>query len=104
MLACSSWVPGDGKVDQWRTLAKARAIENTYFVAAVSQAPPVSIGSSMLVDPFGRVLRELGDASAIATIDVDADDVATARDRNPALQHRRFSVQPLAEGSGGAGR
>lgn len=90
VLACSSWVPGPGKTDQWRTLAKARAIENTYFVGAVSQAPPISIGRSLLADPFGNVVGELGEAPAIATYDLDPAEVRAARDRNPALQHRRY--------------
>ena len=32
VLACSSWVPGEGKADHWRVLAQARAIENSYYV------------------------------------------------------------------------
>lgn len=95
VLACSSWVPGPGKVDQWRTLAKARAIENTYFVGAVSQAAPISIGQSLLADPFGAVAGELGETPAIATFDVDPLDVSAARERNPALQHRRYAVRSL---------
>lgn len=91
VLACSSWVPGAGKVDQWRTLAKARAIENTYFVGAVSQASPISIGRSLLADPSGGVVGEFGDAPAIGTFEVDVMDVRAARDRNPALQHRRYA-------------
>ncbi|MFH5880059.1 carbon-nitrogen hydrolase family protein [Arthrobacter sp. NA-172] len=57
LLVCSSWVPGTAKTEQWATLAKARAIENGVFVAAVSQTPPVSIGYSMLIDPMGTVLH-----------------------------------------------
>lgn len=93
VLACSSWVPGPGKLDQWRTLAKARAIENTYFVGAVSQTLPISIGRSLLADPFGAVVGELGDAPAIATFAVDPLQVTAARDRNPALQHRRYAIE-----------
>lgn len=76
---CSSWVPGEHKVDQWRVLARARAIENLYFVAAVSQCPPISIGTSLLVDPMGDVVAELGEEPGLLTSVVDLDEVARAR-------------------------
>ena len=94
VLGCSSWVPGEGKIDQWQTLARARAIENAYYFAAVSQLPPVSIGSSLVVDPMGVVVGSLGPDAGILTVDVTASTVAAARERNPALGHRRFGVHP----------
>jgi predicted amidohydrolase len=90
MLACSSWVPGAGKLDQWNVLARARAIENACFFAAVSQSPPISIGHSLLVDPMGVVIGELDERPWIGTFEVDADQVAAARLTNPALEHRRY--------------
>jgi predicted amidohydrolase len=90
MLACSSWVPGDGKIDQWETLARARAIENSCFFGAVSQIPPISIGHSLLVDPMGVVVGELDQAPRVATYELSPTDVATARAVNPALEHRRY--------------
>ena len=93
VLVCSSWVPGEGKAGQWRVLAQARAIENSYFVGAVSQVPPVSIGRSMLVDPAGRIVRELGEDPDVATFDLDPAAVVTARRRDPALLLRRYSVR-----------
>lgn len=94
VLVCSSWVPGPGKAEQWRVLAQARAIENSYFVGAVSQCPPISIGRSLLSDPAGRVLAELGPEPALIIVDVDHDLVRQARVRTPALDHRRHSIQP----------
>ncbi|MDJ0378214.1 carbon-nitrogen hydrolase family protein [Cryobacterium sp. PH31-L1] len=96
VLVCSSWVPGAEKAEQWRILAQARAIENSYFIGAVSQCPPISIGRSLLADPAGRVLAELGLTPDHVTIDIDADDVRQARARNPALEHRRHTIHPRA--------
>jgi predicted amidohydrolase len=93
VLACSSWVPGEGKADHWRVLAQARAIENSYFVGAVSQVPPVSIGRSLLVNPAGRIVGELGEAPAAASFDLDLAEVAAARERDPALDNRRYSIR-----------
>jgi predicted amidohydrolase len=90
MLACSSWVPGAGKVDQWNVLARARAIENACYFAAVSQTPPISIGHSVLVDPMGAVLGELDEQPRTGTFEVDVARVAAARQVNPALEHRRY--------------
>jgi predicted amidohydrolase len=90
MLACSSWVPGDGKADQWKVLARARAIENACFFGAVSQIPPISIGRSLMVDPMGVVLGELDQRSAVATFEISASGVTDARAINPSLEHRRY--------------
>jgi predicted amidohydrolase len=94
VLVCSSWVPGTDKAEQWRILAQARAIENSYFVGAVSQCPPISIGRSLLADPGGRVLAELGLDPDLITMDIDRDQVRRARERNSALDHRRHTIRP----------
>jgi Predicted amidohydrolase len=96
MLACSSWVPGDGKIDQWTVLARARAIENTCFFAAVSQLPPVSIGHSTLVDPMGGVIGSLGAEPGVGTFEIDIGEVAAARALNPTLAQRRYPTRPLS--------
>ncbi|MCZ9882672.1 carbon-nitrogen hydrolase family protein [Arthrobacter sp. B2a2-09] len=90
LLVCSSWVPGTAKTEQWTTLAKARAIENGVYVAAVSQTPPVSIGYSMLIDPLGTVLHSLGTEPATATLDLFPDAVQAARDQFPTWRHHRL--------------
>lgn len=81
LAICASWVPGPHKVDQWRTLAAARAIENVIVTAAVCQAPPVSIGTSLALDPMGVVLGELGPDPGMLLVDVDASATAQARER-----------------------
>ncbi|HKU29003.1 carbon-nitrogen hydrolase family protein [Arthrobacter sp. NyZ413] len=90
LLVCSSWVPGTAKTEQWATLAKARAIENGVYVAAVSQTPPVSIGHSMLVDPLGTVLHGLGTEPAAATVEVSPGPVREAREQFPTWMHHRL--------------
>lgn len=90
LLVCSSWVPGTAKTEQWATLAKARAIENGVYVAAVSQTPPVSIGYSMLIDPLGTVLQSLGTEPATATLDISPGAVQAARDQFPTWRHHRI--------------
>jgi predicted amidohydrolase len=93
VLACSSWVPGEGKAEHWRVLAQARSIENAYYLAGVCQLPPVSIGRSILVAPSGGIIGELGLEVAAATFDLDPAEVRAARDRDPALENRRYSIR-----------
>ena len=61
LVVPSAWVAGERKVDHWRTLVRARAIENTAYVVAVGQPGPRYSGHSMVVDPLGDVLVEAGE-------------------------------------------
>ncbi|MFD6698198.1 MULTISPECIES: carbon-nitrogen hydrolase family protein [unclassified Microbacterium] len=81
LAICASWVPGPHKIDQWRTLAAARAIENVILTAAVCQAPPVSIGTSLVVDPMGAALGELGPEPGLLVVDLDPAETSRARAR-----------------------
>ena len=101
ILVPSSWAPGPGKLAQWRTLATARAMDSTSFVVAVDQAEPpatdgsrkpTGVGHSLVIDPYGTVLLELGAGPDLAIIDLDLSQVAVARERMPVLRHaRRFT-------------
>ena len=64
LVVPAAWVAGPLKVDHWRTLARARAIENTVFVAAVGQPGPRYTGHSMVVGPAGEVVAELPTVTA----------------------------------------
>ncbi|NUS91702.1 MAG: carbon-nitrogen hydrolase family protein [Nocardia sp.] len=92
LLLPAQWIPGPGKVDQWTTLLRARAIENTVYVAAADQCGPRGAGASMIVDPAGRVLSELADAPGIALAELDAGSVQRVRRTNPSLALRRYAV------------
>ena len=94
VLVPADWVPGPRKVHHGRTLVLARAIENTLYVAAAGQVPPSGVGTSLIVDPVGEVLAELGDAPGTAVADVDRSLVDAVRRVNPALALRRYAVVP----------
>jgi len=87
-------VPGPLKEDHWRTLVRARAIENTIYVAAAGQSAPMGAGNSLLADPMGVVVASLGEGTGIASGEVSPDRVSEVRDKNPALRLRRFTVTP----------
>ncbi len=94
----AAWGSGPMKEEHWTTLVRARAIENTTWVAAVGQAPNpeardgFGIGRSMLVDPMGVVRADLGPAPAVQTCTLDPQITITTRNALPCLEHRRLHV------------
>jgi predicted amidohydrolase len=78
----------------WHTLLRARAIEAGAFVIAAAQAGQhedgrETFGHSLIVDPWGRVLLDMGGAAGHAVCDLDLSAVADTRARIPAIAHRR---------------
>ncbi|MDN7121502.1 carbon-nitrogen hydrolase family protein [Nocardioides sp. ChNu-153] len=92
VLYPASWVPGPRKEFHWKTLLLARAIENTVFVAGVSQAPPLGIGSALAVDPMGSTIAELAEAIDVAVFEVDPGRTEVVRASNPSLANRRYRL------------
>ncbi len=93
VLVPAAWVAGEHKLDHWRTLLTARAIENVVHVAAAAQGGDRYTGHSIVLDPLGRVLAEAGDGvdeTIEATIDPGV--TAKARELNPSLDNRRIGV------------
>src|SRR5687768_17056223 len=87
----------------WHVLVRARAIENGAYVLAPSQTGTLHgggecFGRSLIVNPWGEVLADAGEAEGIAIAEIDVDAVAEARRRLPALWHDRpFSVRAAQE-------
>jgi deaminated glutathione amidase len=90
LVVPSAWVAGPAKMDHWLTLVRARAIENTVFVAAAGQPGPRYCGHSLVVGPAGEDLGRLGDGEDLLTATVDTDDLDRARRENPSLLNRRL--------------
>jgi predicted amidohydrolase len=97
----AAWAAGLFKEEHWVTLVRARAIENTVWVAAVGQVPDpderptraaTGVGRSMLVDPLGVVRLDLGPMPGLAVGEVDAGLVETVRATVPSLANRRDDV------------
>ena len=92
VLVPSEWVRGPLKEQHWRTLVTARALENTLYVAAADQTPPIGVGNSMIVDPMGVEIASLGEVSDVAVATISMSRVTSVRELNPALALRRFGV------------
>ncbi|WP_240643892.1 carbon-nitrogen hydrolase family protein [Antribacter gilvus] len=94
LLYPAAWVAGPLKADHWHTLLRARAIENTAITIGVGMAGKGVTGRSLLVGPDGVVGLELGEAADVRTVDLDPAGVAAAREANPSLANRRYTVAP----------
>lgn len=94
LLAPAAWVSGPAKELHWNVLARARAIENTCYVAVSGQTGPVFCGQSMILDPLGTVLAGVDEAPGQAVARLSARRVEQVRSVNPSLANRRFRVLP----------
>ncbi len=90
LVVPAAWVAGARKVEHWRTLARARAIENTAYVVAVGQPGPRYSGHSLVVDPWGEVVAEAGVEAETLTATLTRDRLDEARHTNPSLLNRRL--------------
>ena len=86
----AAWLPGERKVEHWRTLLAARAIENTCFVVGAAQPEPRYCGHSAVVGPMGELLADAAGGEATLEVTLDRDDLRAARRTNPSLTNRRL--------------
>src|ERR1700730_4206162 len=89
LLAPAAWVAGPLKENHLSVRARARAIDNTMFVAVGGQTGVGYTGRSVIVDPLGAILAALGDQEGVALADITHDRLKAARDRLPVLAQRR---------------
>jgi predicted amidohydrolase len=89
LLAPTAWVAGPLKEEHLSVVARARALDNTMYVAVGGQTGPGYTGRSVIVDPLGAVLAGLGEAEGIAVADISHERLWAARARLPVLAQRR---------------
>ena len=89
LLVPAAWVAGPLKEDHWQVMVRARAMENTMFVAGAGLTGIEYCGRSMIVDPLGVVQVGLGEAEGVATGEITQERLAHARARLPLVAQRR---------------
>ena len=91
IVVCAEWPLI--RLAHWRTLLMARAIENQCFVAAVNACGEtggtVFGGHSMVIDPWGEVVVEAGQAEQLLTVEIDLDEADRVRQTIPVFEDRR---------------
>jgi predicted amidohydrolase len=80
-------------------LLRARAIEAGVFVVAAAQVGRHedgrdTYGHSLVVDPWGEVLLDMGEDRGIGFVDIDPGQVDEVRSRLPAIRHRKPIAAP----------
>jgi deaminated glutathione amidase len=88
----SAWVHGIMKEEHWQTMLKARAIENGSYVIAPDQVGNIFSGRSMVVDPFGVTLIDMGNRDGMEVIEIDKSRIQKVRESLPLLNNRRTDV------------
>jgi predicted amidohydrolase len=83
----------------WRTLLRARAIENLSYVVGLNRVGvdgndlPYA-GDSAVIDPVGEPLIELGPQEQVATVTIDPAPLLAHRERFPAwMDADEFSLK-----------
>ena len=88
----TAWAHGLLKEQHWEVLVRARAIENTCYVAACGQTLGTMSGNSMLVDPMGVPVARAGETECLVVGEADSSRVSSVRAKVPSLLHRRPDV------------
>jgi predicted amidohydrolase len=84
----------------WHTLLRARAIESAAFVIAAAQCGGhedgrQTYGHSLVVDPWGTILLDMGSSSGLACVDLDLDTIKRVRKQIPVHANRRIIPSPF---------
>ncbi|MBX9813596.1 MAG: carbon-nitrogen hydrolase family protein [Sphingomonas sp.] len=84
----------------WHVLLRARAIEAGAFVIAAAQTGVhedgrATFGHSLVIDPWGEVLLDMGEDAGLGFAEIDPARLADVRARVPVLRHRR-PIPPVA--------
>jgi predicted amidohydrolase len=80
------------KEEHWVTLLKARSIENGLYMVAPDQVGHIFSGRSMVIDPFGSVILDMGNREGMEVVDIDISRVRSIRKSLPLLKNRRKDV------------
>lgn len=78
----------------WSLMLRARAVEAGAWVVAAAQTGAhedgrTTYGHAMVVDPWGEVVLDMGEAAGMAFATIDPARTAEVRARLPVLEHRR---------------
>jgi predicted amidohydrolase len=94
ILMVAEWP--ERRVEHWRVLLRARAVENQVFFAAVNkvgESKGVQLGgNSAVVNPWGKVLVEAGHEEVMLTTEIDLSEADQVREWIPVFIDRRPGV------------
>lgn len=87
------------RLDHWRALLVARAIENQMYVIGCNRVGTEGDtrfpGHSLVVDPWGRILAEGGEGEELLTAEIDSGEVERVRNHIPVFRDRRPEIYEI---------
>jgi predicted amidohydrolase len=98
LLAPTAWVAGPLKEEHLNVVARARALDNTMYVAVGGMAGAAYTGRSVIVDPLGAQIAGLGEGEGVAIADISHERLQQARKRLPVLAQRRLASSQASIG------
>jgi predicted amidohydrolase len=94
LLVASAWPKK--RIDVWKTLCAARAMENQCFLLGANRVGDQGLfpfgGHSLFVKPVGDMTVAEGISEGLIPGIIDLDDIAAIRRAIPALTHRRPEI------------
>lgn len=94
VIICAEWPLV--RIEHWRALLIARAIENQCYIVACNAAgdtgDTIMGGHSMIIDPWGKIVVEAGESPQVITADIELDEVANARSKIPVFEDIRKDI------------
>ena len=88
LVAPTAWVAGPLKEEHLSVVARARALDNTMYVAVGGHSGVGYTGRSAIIDPLGAQIAGLGDGEGVAIADISHESLKDARTRLPVLAQR----------------
>jgi predicted amidohydrolase len=89
-LVIANWP--ERRREHWKTLLRARAIENQAWVVGLNRVGEgngvVYSGDSMIIDPWGEIVVSASRDETMLLADIDPERVADARGKFPVLRDR----------------
>ncbi|MEM4089845.1 MAG: nitrilase-related carbon-nitrogen hydrolase [Thermoplasmatales archaeon] len=89
IIAISAWYKGYNKEEQWLTLSKTRALENTVYVLTSNQIGNAFTGITVAVDPLGIIFSRATEEEGMLLVDISRERIDRARKAFPLLKQRR---------------
>lgn len=92
LVAPSAWVNGDMKEEHWLAINRTRAIENGCYVVSPDQTGNIYCGRSLVVDPFGKILLDMGYRQGMGYAEISMETLDRTRKSLPLLKNRRPEI------------
>jgi omega-amidase len=73
------------RIEHFKTLIRARAIENQLFVIGINRYGDIFGGNSLVVSPRGEIIIDMGIGEKFAIVDIDLNEVDIYRKEFPVI-------------------